>query len=157
MAAILQATFSTAFCWRKMIEFRSTIHWNFILESAEKILASVVFTEGWKYKNLRWYMYLLNENITLPHGFNRIRHDDVIKWRHFPRCWPFVRGIHRSPVNSPHKCQRRGALMFSLICAWIDGWVNTGEAGDLRPYCAHYDVTVMVRMVSSTSRQHPFR
>ena len=44
-------------------------------------------------------------------------HDDVIKWKHFPRYWPFVRGIHRSSVNSPHKGQWRGALMFSLICA----------------------------------------
>ena len=41
-------------------------------------------------------------------------HDDVIKWKHFPRYWPFVRGIHRSPVNSPHKGQWRGALMFFL-------------------------------------------
>ena len=31
------------------------------------------------------------------------QHDDVIKWKHFPRYWPFVRRIHRSPVNSPHK------------------------------------------------------
>ena len=38
--------------------------------------------------------------------------------------WPFVRGIHRSPVNSPHKGQWRGALMFSLICAGINGWVK---------------------------------
>ena len=44
-------------------------------------------------------------------------HDDVIKWKHFPRYWPFVRGIHRSPVNSPHKGQWREALVFSLICA----------------------------------------
>ena len=44
-------------------------------------------------------------------------HDDVIKGKHFPRYWPFVRGIHRSRVNSPHKSQWRGALMFSLICA----------------------------------------
>ena len=44
-------------------------------------------------------------------------HDDVIKWKHFPRYWPFARGIHRSPVNSPHKGQWRGALMFSWICA----------------------------------------
>ena len=43
-------------------------------------------------------------------------HDDVIKWKHFPRHWPFVREIHRPPVNSPHKGQWRGALMFSLIC-----------------------------------------
>ena len=71
-------------------------------------------------------------------------HDDVIKWKHFPRYWPFVRGIHRSPVNSPHKGQWRGALMFSLICVWINGWVNNREAGDLRRYRAHYDVTVMI-------------
>ena len=45
-------------------------------------------------------------------------HDDVIKWKHSPRYWPFVRGIHRSLVNSPHKGQWRGAMMFSLICAW---------------------------------------
>ena len=70
-------------------------------------------------------------------------HDDVIKWKHFPRYWPFVRGIHRSPVNSPHKGQWRGALMFSLICAWINTWVNNREAGDLRRYRNHYDVTVM--------------
>ena len=70
-------------------------------------------------------------------------HDDVIKWKHFPRYWSFVRGIHRSPVNSTHKGQWRGALMFSLICAWINAWVNNREAGDLRRYRAHYDVTVM--------------
>ena len=71
-------------------------------------------------------------------------HDDVIKWKHFPRYWPFVRGIHRSPVNSPHKGQWCGALMFSLICASINGWVNNREAGDLRRYHTHYDVTVMI-------------
>ena len=44
-------------------------------------------------------------------------HDDVMKWKHFPPYWAFVRKIHRSPVNSPHKVPWRGALMFSLICA----------------------------------------
>ena len=68
---------------------------------------------------------------------------DVIKWKHYPRYWPFVRGIHRSPVNSPHKGQWRGALVFSLICAWINGWVNNREAGDLRRHRAQYDVTVI--------------
>ena len=51
-------------------------------------------------------------------------HDGVIKWKHSPRYWPFVRGIHRSPVNSPHKGQRSGILMFTLICTWINGWVK---------------------------------
>ena len=71
-------------------------------------------------------------------------HDDVIKWKHFPRYWPVVRGSHRSPVISPHKGQWRGALMFSLICAWINGWVNNRETGDLRRHRAHYDVIVML-------------
>ena len=69
-------------------------------------------------------------------------HDDVIKWKHFPRYWPFVRGIHPFPVNSTHKGQRRGALMFSLICSRIYSWVNNREAGDLRRHRAHYDVTI---------------
>ena len=70
-------------------------------------------------------------------------HDDVIKWKHFPRYWPIVRGIHRSSVNSPHKGQWRGALVFSLICAWINGWVNNRKAGDFRHHRSHYDVTIM--------------
>ena len=73
----------------------------------------------------------------------RTWYDDVIKWKHFPRYWPFVRGIHRSPANSPRKGQWRGALMFSLIYAWLNGWVNTREAGDMRRYRAHYDAIVM--------------
>ena len=62
-------------------------------------------------------------------------------------------GIHRSPVTSPHRGRWHGALMFSLICAWINGWVNNREAGyswvnnreagDLRRHRAHYYVTVM--------------
>ena len=70
-------------------------------------------------------------------------HDDVIKWKHFPRYWPFVRGILRLPENSPHKGQWRGVLMFSLVCAWINGWVNNREAGNLRRHRVHYAVTVM--------------
>ena len=54
--------------------------------------------------------------------------------------------IHRSPVNSRHKGQWRGALVFSLICVWINGSVNNGEAGDLRRHRAHYDVIVMLEM-----------
>ena len=70
-------------------------------------------------------------------------HDEVIKWKHFPRYWPFVRGIHRCPGNSQHKSQWRGALMFSLICVWINAWVSNRGAGDLRRHRVHYDVIVM--------------
>ena len=70
-------------------------------------------------------------------------YDDVIKWKHFPRYWPFVRGIHWSPVDSPHNDQWRGALMFSLICAWAYGGANYRDVGDLKCHRAHYDVFVI--------------
>ena len=54
-------------------------------------------------------------------------------------------------TGEQHKGQWRGALMFSLICVWINGWVNNGEAGDLRRYRAHYAVTVMTREHSHMS------
>ena len=80
-------------------------------------------------------------------------HDDVIQCKHFPRYWPFVLGIHQSPVNSPHKDQWRGALMFSLIYAWINGSVNNREAGYLIRHRAHYDVTLMTNF--TWMRGHP--
>ena len=54
-------------------------------------------------------------------------------------------GIHRLPVNSPHKGQWRGILMLSLICACINGCVNNHQAGDLRRHRTHYAVTSMIR------------
>ena len=76
---------------------------------------------GWAQAlNQLWYSLIKTHNIIavlcwwMPENGT---YDDVIKWKHFPRYWPFVRGIHRSPVDSPHKGQWRGALMFSLNCA----------------------------------------
>ena len=86
-------------------------------------------------------------------------HDDFIKWKHFPRYWPVVSGIHRSPVNSSHKSQWRGALMFSLICVRINAWVNNCDANDRRCHRAHYDVTVWSRHLppSSAASAHNVR
>ena len=70
-------------------------------------------------------------------------HDDI-KWKHFRvpahLCGEFTG--HRWILR--HKGQWRGVLMFSLICAWISGWINNREAGGLRRYHAHYNVTVMI-------------
>ena len=60
--------------------------------------------------------------VTSPAIGSANTHDDVIKWKHFPRYWPFVRGIQRSPVNFPHKGQWRRNSMFSLIWGW---WFET--------------------------------
>ena len=68
-------------------------------------------------------------------------------WRHqmetFSASLAICAGNSPVPVNSPHKGQWCGALMFSLICVWINGWVNNREAGNLRRYHAHYDITIM--------------
>ena len=78
----------------------------------------------------------------MPYGRQRISW-----WRHemetFSASLAICAGNSPVPVNSRHKGQWRGALMFSLIRARIDGWVNNGEAGDLRSHCTHYDVMVM--------------
>ena len=57
-----------------------------------------------------------------------------------------VRGLLCGEFTGPRwQSQWRRALMFPLICVWINGWVNNREAGDLRRYRGHYDVIVMVR------------
>ena len=70
----------------------------------------------------------------------------------FPIYLPFVRGIHRWLVSSPQKGQGRGALMYSLNCAWTNGWVNNRDAGELRRHHAHYDDTVIMRDESRNCR-----
>ena len=114
------------------------------LEVNSVLSSSWLLTKYWPHNCAYNTTVLLSCKILLrsDHSLN-YKHDDIIKWKHFPRYWPFVWGIHRSPVNSPYKGKWRGALMFSLICVWINGWVNNGEAGDLKRYHTHYDVTVM--------------
>ena len=70
-------------------------------------------------------------------------HDDVIKWKHFPRYSPFVWG--NSPVNGEFSTQSSVTrnLMFSFICAWTSCWVNKGDADNLRRYRSHCDAIVM--------------
>ena len=98
------------------------------------------------------------------HGFKKFVHTDIQQccftstwqsrncssatwWGHqmetFSALLAFVRGIHRSLVNSLHKGQWRGDLVFPLICAWIDAWVNNREAVDLKRHCGNFDVIGM--------------
>ena len=75
-------------------------------------------------------------------------------WRHqmeeFSALLALCAGNSPVPVNSPHKGQWREALMFSLICACINGWANNREAGDFRRHHSHYGVPVMVHIITST-------
>ena len=94
-------------------------------------------------QHISWFD-IVNAKIVCHLGFEPYR-DDVIKWKHFPLDWLLVREVHRWPANTSHKGQWRGALMFSLICAWINCWVITGEAIDLRRHRTHYEITLMIR------------
>ena len=129
-------------------------HWplvNFNETIRQVILKQILVIDGWGISceiALRWMSQNLTDDVypdlcrpMASLGPNKLKlrslispsgtfyfHDDVIKLKHFPRYWPFMQGIHRSPVNSPHKGQWRGALMLTLICVWINGWINNGEA-----------------------------
>ena len=84
-----------------------------------------------------WFVILVFLNkwqIRIKYTDSNRYHDHVIKWKHFPRYWPFVRGIHR-PVT------RSFDVYFD---ARINGWVNNRAAGDLGHHHAHYDVIVMI-------------
>ena len=115
----------------------------YIFVEREGVALRFVFPRGDSMKSNAYLNIYHPTNFPYWRNVAPVIHDDVIKWKHLPRYWPFVRGIHRSPVNSPHKGQWRRALMFSLICAWINDWVNNREAGDLKRHRARYDVTVM--------------
>ena len=63
-------------------------------------------------------------------------HDDVSKWKHFPRYWPFVRGIHRSPLNSHKRLSKQ-------LWGW---WFET----PLRPLWRHCNsLSVLMEMSES--------
>ena len=127
----------------------TSLYFNYAFHSVRRIgkfqgLSWIYFR---KYKDVWFFNTATSLVIQMP---PRGRHFFILhipwcrhQWKHFPRYWPFVRGIRRSKVNSPHKGQWRGALMLSFICAWINGWVNNRDAGGLRRHCAHYDVIVM--------------
>ena len=93
------------------------------------------------------------------HSTSHPNHDVIIKWKHFLPYWPFVWGTHRSPVNSPHKGQWHGALMFSLICAWTNGWGKQSRHWSFEmPSCLlwrHCNVYVNTPTVAELEYQNP--
>ena len=97
------------------------------------------------YNNVREMVPLKSINRVLC----ALRDEYLTWWRHQMETFSALLAIcaGNSPVTGefPLKGQWRRALMFSLICAWINGWVNNREAGDLRCQRVHYDVIVMVR------------
>ena len=120
---------STVTKWKNYVSITISIWRNFLFCSYpnfNKAFATPLFVTWWSGMALQQNVMMtsLNGNI-------------------FSHYWPFMRRIHWSPMNSPHKGRWCTALMFSLICTWINGWVSNHKADDLRCHCAHYDFTVM--------------
>ena len=127
-------------CWQKF-------HLGIIFHKEQMTLTTSIFAKLLiRHSHQPWYLMLHYYCCIIKSSYlssTLFSHDDIIKWKHFPHYCPFVWGIHQSPVNSPQTGQWRGALMFSLICVLINGWVNSHGAGDLRCYRAHYGIIVM--------------
>ena len=150
----------------KMFEFRLKFHWSLFLR-----VQSTIFKHWFRqwlgadkatshYLNQWWLDY---RRIYASHGLHELSNSSLSQLRsEMPRTHPAMSQqapswwrhqmetfyallalcVGNSPVNCPHKGQWRGALMFSLICAWSKGWVKNRDCGDLRRHRAHYDVTV---------------
>ena len=165
MAAIFQTTFSYAFSWTKMNDIRLKFHWSLFLRFQLTIFQH--WFRWWlgadqatsHYLNQWWLFY---RRIYASLGLNKLKDDQykficdlygpVSKFKSLYRLriWRATRLHCCRKSNAGHEwipaerpVTRPGALMFSLICAWMDDWVNNREAGDLGRHRAHYDVIIM--------------
>ena len=70
------------------------------------------YVQNFAYKDGMWchINFIVIHDISAFHDI--MPHDGVMKWKHFQRYWPFVRGIHRSPVNSPQRPVTRSFDVF---------------------------------------------
>ena len=103
---------------------------QWIIKKARIFMAMIIF------------MWLMVESIVISTIIGK-----ASWWRHqmetFSALLALCAGNSPVPVNSLHKGQWRGALMFTLLCARINDWVNNRVAVDLRRHLDHYDVSVM--------------
>ena len=94
--------------------------------------------------------------LVYPFALNEMNEVPIISWwRHQMETFSALLALcvagdcTPSPVDSPHKGQWRGALIFSFICGWINGWANNRMASDSRRHSSHYDVIVMFTFLDS--------
>ena len=59
----------------------------------------------------------------------------IMTWNRFSHYWPFVRGMYRSPIDSPHKGRAMRSILLSLLLAWAICWLIRRVANGLRRKC----------------------
>ena len=155
MSHILLAIRLRSFIKKKHMPRHSVSPWCGQLVLTDTTTRFIIFKDFFNIIDFKYI--LIREKILMWIGRNRVpNYMHLTWWRHqmetFSALQAICAGIHRSPVNFPHKGQWRGALMFSLIYAWINGWVNTGEIGNFRRHRTNYDVIVMMHSKYTGSR-----
>ena len=119
----------------------------------------VIWVVSWAYWSLSLWQQLMawqlfDATMLTSSGVHQVVHVTPW-WRHQMQIFSTLLAlcVGNSPVTGESLSQRpvMRTLMFSLICAWINGWVNNREAGDLRCHHAHYDVIVMLSMININS------
>ena len=160
---IRQLTFMWAFVYMSHYTnigeyFKCIFNWIVYLRNAD-VLRRRVNESFWVIHgsptNYMWQYYITALGLLLTK-----MHDDVIKWKYFPCYWPFVRGIHRSQVNSPHKGQWRGALIFSwsMSIQWWGWWFETPSrllwphCNVLRHYRGYFNRIFLIKSFSFESK-----
>ena len=114
--------------WRHQVFARLVIKYV-LLRSHESTFTTIKSVTGVVRVHIWYYHYISDKGLK----------SNISWWRHQMETFSALLAIY-----SPHKGQWRGTFMFSLICARINCWANNREAGDLRRYRAHFDVTVML-------------
>ena len=132
-------------CWKSHIHFIDCLTKSHPSSWLRTFLMAYIFYKKIdkcaKHVEEQWLVVLENELSEIQYipWYRTIAGDMFMTWwRHqmetFSALLVLCAGIHRSPVNSPHKGQWRGDLMFSLMWAWTNGWANSRQAGDLRSH-----------------------
>ena len=117
----------------KMNELIMYSHYCTFMLEFDAIILVLTFSSRIKIASINqsiWVYFDWNVTEICSRPVKRRKHDDVINWK-------------LVPVNCPHKGLWHAALIFSLICVWINGWGNNREAGDLRRCRVHYGDIVM--------------
>ena len=133
----IHATFNGADSWAELtiiVKLLSRLHDLYMLKTFPPLKLML-------FGRTRKYIFYLRTELHL-----------CIRWNSLPPAWwrpqmetfsVLLALYSGNSVNSPHKGQWCGALTFSLISAWTNGWVNNRDAGDLRRHRAHYDVAII--------------
>ena len=144
-SALLRPNCVKASVSTKELNINVRIKWKFARATKSGSYAFALYKTNKLLQSVPMYYYLICSTVGVPLRYHE--YDDVIKWKHFPRYWPFVRGIHRSPVKSPHKGQWRGVLALCEGNSPVPG-----EIPSQRPVTRSFDVFFDLRLNKRLSK-----